>query len=644
MPLPGGFVGVDVFFVISGYLIVGLLARELIDDGRISWRRFLARRVARLLPAALLTVGVTALALLLLVDAVTAGPALADLAAASAYAANLWFIANRVGYFAEDEPSPALHFWSLAVEEQFYLFVPLALMLAWRVRASLRWVGGCLLVLTAGSFALSVVVTPILPSLAYYGLPTRAWQLGLGACLALVPLHRRMSPRFRPWAAVLGSVAVSWSIFTLDASWAYPGWVAIVPTAGAALLLAGGDPQWSTSTSLSAPRRSFPKVIILLGDVSYSLYLWHWPVLVIPTLASGQPLTVWETLGAVALSVLLAGLTYRYVEQPTRRAGACSQKPWRLVSFGVVTSMVVAGVLAVVPAAFTLTSTETVPTFVGGQIPERLEAPRAVPLNISDSLASPSRAAIFSGCTDLTPTDDEAQLERCRGGDTDGSAASVALIGDSHAGHLQPTLDEIGEDEGFTVDTYLRNACPVFAAPITHYDSGRPHPECQPWREDLLMGLRAVPPDVIVVSHNDAGYFDDLGVAPSVDEWLGWERELINDLPDVPVLIVSETPHWVRSPATCLAENLDDVAPCSLPADGAYPFDHAALLGADLDAGRESPVGVLDGHDLVCANRCYAIAGSILLYSDRDHLTDTGARALAKRFQTRWEASGIPVP
>ncbi|MBM6547003.1 acyltransferase [Janibacter sp. YIM B02568] len=97
MPLPGGFVGVDVFFVISGYLIVGLLARELIDDGRISWRRFLARRVARLLPAALLTVGVTALALLLLVDAVTAGPALADLAAASAYAANLWFIANRVG-------------------------------------------------------------------------------------------------------------------------------------------------------------------------------------------------------------------------------------------------------------------------------------------------------------------------------------------------------------------------------------------------------------------------------------------------------------------------------------------------------------------------------------------------------------------
>ena len=292
MFLPGGFVGVDVFFVISGFLITGMLWRETGRTGTVSLRRFWAARARRLLPASVLVGIITAVASAMLLPPLQSKTVSIDAITSALYVSNYWFAFTGVNYFGRENllaPSPFQHYWSLGVEEQFYLVWPLLILFtAWVIRRFRRGrVDGptspmpylaVLALIAAVSFFLSVALTYVLPPFAYFSLPTRAWQLALGGIVAFTAPWWRKLP-VAPAAMVgwcgLGLIVAAYVL--IDGTSPYPGVVAALPTAGAALVIAAGCAASSSGAGAllgTAPMRA-------IGRVSYSWYLWHWPVLVL---------------------------------------------------------------------------------------------------------------------------------------------------------------------------------------------------------------------------------------------------------------------------------------------------------------------------------------------------------------------------
>ena len=329
-PFAGGFVGVDVFFVISGFLITGLLLRERERTGRIALAGFYARRVRRLMPAALVAVAVILPAAAVVLAPLDRPAVALDGAAAAASLANVRFAAAEGDYFATmTSPSPFLHFWSLSVEEQFYLVWPILLLLGARSRRPRLGAGITLVLVLVASLALSVAATEAAPSWAFYMLPTRAWQLATGGLLAIGAVALARIPGL-PMAAMgwAGLACVLAAPVVLDPAMAYPGVAALLPTLGAAALIAAGERRWSPAALLAVGPLRF------LGRISYSLYLWHWPILVLPAIAVGAPLEPGVRLGLVVASIAVATLSWACVEEPFRRGGrGLALRPTRTLAF-----------------------------------------------------------------------------------------------------------------------------------------------------------------------------------------------------------------------------------------------------------------------------------------------------------------------
>ena len=344
----GGFVGVDVFFVISGFLITGLLLREQKREGRLGLTRFYARRVRRLLPAAAVVLIVTMAAVQVLVAPLDRAEIQLDGLASALSVGNIRFAAQAGDYFAAvNMPSPFLHFWSLGVEEQFYLVWPAVILLAARGRAPLATVGLALLGLAIVSFVASVVVTDIATNWAFYSLPTRAWQLALGGLLAVAATQLARIPG--PVLAVLGwsgVAAMAGAALLYTDQMAYPGLAALVPTAGAAAVIAAGATRRGPASILTlAPMR-------WLGRISYSLYLWHWPLLVLVPIAVGAELDLAQRIAVVLAALAISTFSWAAIEEPFRRGfWVMARRPGRTVAVGLAGVLVIAvsaGSLAVV--------------------------------------------------------------------------------------------------------------------------------------------------------------------------------------------------------------------------------------------------------------------------------------------------------
>ena len=315
--LPGGFVGVDVFFVISGCVITALLLRELERSGGIDLPGFYARRVRRLLPAAVLALGTTLLLSAWVIPPLELPRVAGDGVASALSVANIRFALASGDYFeAVASPSPFLHYWSLSVEEQFYLVWPATLSLAFRFGRRRSVVAAVILAITIVSLVAAVVITDLSASWAFHSLPTRAWQLAMGGLLAIGAFgalgHRALG---LPLALLgwVGLAAVIAAAFVLDGAQAYPGAWALVPTLGAAALIEGGDRRLGPSVLLRASPLRF------LGRISYALYLWHWPLLVLPAVALGSDLEPAARVALVALAISVATLSTILVEEPVRR-------------------------------------------------------------------------------------------------------------------------------------------------------------------------------------------------------------------------------------------------------------------------------------------------------------------------------------
>ncbi|MEU9804879.1 acyltransferase family protein [Mycobacterium sp. NPDC050853] len=545
LPVSGGFVGVDVFFVISGFVITRLLLREADEDGNINLRRFYTRRVRRLLPALALLIVVV-----LPVTAVVQSPLGSMQVAARTAAAAALFVSNAVlflepsGYFAAPAAmNPFLHTWSLAVEEQFYLIFPgvmvLAAYVATRRRASRRRVTfALLLVLSALSFLLAMHLTTTdgFPfhahnaAFSFYSSPTRAWEFGMGALIALGEGRiQRWGRRAALPVAVLGAAGVTWAAVAITAADPFPGFNALIPVVGSGLLIIAGS--ISSRQPISWVLSSVPMQWI--GDLSYSWYLWHWPVIVFANNVLSTEYH-WLLPCAGVLSLLPAWLSKRYVEDPIRTGRKLADlRASRLVAVSVGLAVIVSAV-----------------TFGAAQI--------ATP-EIRDARAQ--RAAhldVGRGCIGNMPDEERTRL-RClwpEGGEV--NARSVVLIGDSNAGQFAEALIPAATQQNRTTILATNAACPFVELVLDPAPPG-----CIDFVERWLRALADVRPGLVVIASASSDYFlADQHVRfrlPHAEEWTEddagkgrlWQQGIAAVLQKlavahVPVVVVHTLPHFVN--------------------------------------------------------------------------------------------------
>src|SRR5918997_4806937 len=315
--MPGGFVGVDVFFAISGFLITAHLVREVDRTGTLSLWQFWARRARRLLPAALLTLFVCAVATIALVPQLYWQQFLTEIGTSTAYVQNWQLASDAVDYLgADNRPSPVQHFWSLSAEEQFYVLWPLLIIVAaWTARRRLA-IAGVLLTVTGLSLWYSISETAANPAAAYFVTPTRAWEFGAGGLLALIGTRARLPDGVRALLSWAGLGAVAYAAAAYGTETAFPGSAAVVPIVGTLAVIHAGMPaaRWAPSRILAIRPAQF------LGDISYSVYLWHWPLLVFAPFVFANPGLTETRIAVPLLTILLAWITKVLVEDPVRRS------------------------------------------------------------------------------------------------------------------------------------------------------------------------------------------------------------------------------------------------------------------------------------------------------------------------------------
>jgi peptidoglycan/LPS O-acetylase OafA/YrhL len=664
----GGFVGVDVFFVISGFLITGLLWREVSTTATVGLPRFYGARARRLLPASATVGVVTAIASAFLLPPLQARSVFGDGIASALYVSNYRFIAQGVDYFGGHlPPSPFQHYWSLGVEEQFYLvWPPMIIGTAMLVRRVHRRNGAnatssqrpYLVVLTliaAASFALSLVITYVQPPATFFSLPTRAWQLAAGGLVALTADHwRRLPPLPVAIAGWAGLGVILLACTRLSTATPYPGIAALLPTLGAALAIGAGcaAPSQGCGRMLASPSMR------AIGRVSYSWYLWHWPVLVLTPALVGHPLGLAAKLAAAAVSGGLAILTLRFIENPLRFAAPVRRSAWGSLAVGGVATAtaVCVGVALLVwlpapvghgPAATPLTVIAAPPStgsnaddYDAGvqQMFAQVQAAvatstelKALPSNLTPPLADAAaeeKAMLSSGC--LHTTLQRGQPE-CATGDT-ASTTTVAVVGDSHAMMWNPAFQQIAAQRRWRLETVAMGSCPLLDLFITNPNLHREYTECEHWRGQVMARLRAEHPRLVVVGQwhgYGAGNGYPAGFTSYDPAWIDSLTRLVRQLraTNTKVLVLGPIPDPHTSVPICLSGHLDDATACSLPRSTAV---NEPGIAAELAATKAGGGQYVDLTELFCTtNRCPVIVGNTLVYFDWSHLTFEYSRLLA---------------
>lgn len=641
--LPGGFVGVDVFFVISGFLITQLLLREVAATGGISLRRFWARRARRLLPASVLVLVVTAVATWLLLPVTRWREIGGDVAAAAAYLVNWRFADRSIDYLASDsEPSPLLHFWSLAVEEQFYLLWPVllvAIIYVCRRRGvlpSAPLVGSVLALVAVASLGWAVHLSFQGTPTAFFVTTTRAWELAIGASVALaLPLCARIPRRAAPLIGAAGFAAIVCSavVFTSDSVW--PGLLTLVPTIGTAAIIASGvSNQDSWLTRLLGVRP-----VGWLGGVSYSLYLWHWPVIVIGSYVVDDN-TLTTGLSLAAASLIPAMLSYYLVENPIRFSRQLKDRNTLTLLLGGAVSVATIGLglwLSVAATGVATTSSPDGPQGAQSLISEDGRRAASAPLSTYASI-TPSLANAADDIPDMYAdgchaAPEEDRLLKCTYGNP-GSKFVVALVGDSHAAQWQPALEMIAIDRGWRLDTYTKSGCFFGDVDVWYETVNRPYASCSAWNDLVIHAFEVAPPDLIITSTSgsysvampDGSRITDAAAAPYLVQGMARTWSRLAELSTLAVVL--DTPRPNLDVPLCLAENPDKAQLCAVSRQAAEADSGAAIQRAA--AGLSSPDLVADLSADICPGAsCTPVIGSVLVWRDTNHLTATYVRSLA---------------
>lgn len=643
--ITGGYVGVDIFFVISGYLITAHLLKEIVATGQLKLGQFWARRAKRLLPASLLVLVVTAIAIILMAPPSRTIQFLTEVSASALYFQNWLLAANSVDYLAttSSTPSPVQHYWSLSVEEQFYVIVPVVMiavvLLSRRLRLPLGSSLTFLLIgITAASFVYSLWLTTNAAPISYFSTFSRMWEFGAGSLVALAPPLR--SARSRHAAVALGVFCMVAAMVMYTEDTPFPGAAALLPVAGAAITIWGG--RGSALTWVGSNR-----AVAFVGNASYSIYLWHWPLIILTPSATGAPLDTVDKLMVIGATVVLSWLSYRFVENPVRFSPNLLGGGRRPRTIAVWSALGMAAVLLI-----------TLPAIAAAEA--RASASAETSRTLLDGADCLGAVVVTTGCTvddelqdELFPSideflDDDANRSECwstRGDSTlrvcslgpDGDYdARILAVGDSHNNTLIDTYEIVANTLNWRIDVAGRIGCHWTDARM-EFSTAELTAECEDWRDQvdiyvasqtdldgvLVTNARQTPDGRVVPE--DGATFEEASVAGLIRAW--------ESVPDGTILMgLVDNPLVTPETIACVERELLDAAEnCTVPRS-------AALPGRDLEAAIASRPGshLIDLTDIHCEpQECRPVIGNVIVYSDSGHLTATYARTLAPELGSR---------
>ncbi len=653
----GGFSGVDVFFVISGFLITSLLLDDLTRFHRIRFTVFYARRAARILPAATIVIIATAVASIFLLGVLQSRNVFSDSVWAAFFVANIHFANIGTNYFlAGSATSPLQHFWSLAVEEQFYLVWPgLIAIVAFVMRARHRRdqvprfaIGSTLGVLFAGSLYFSIAQTASNPTSAYFSTLDRTWELALGALLAVaLPLITRMPTLLKVTLAWSGLAAIFLAAFLYTAATPFPGYAALLPAGGSAAVIAGGAglSYGGAHHLLSA------KPLRFTGDISYSLYLWHWPILVLGADYLGPSDTAPVRVALVALAFVLAALSYFALENPLRRAKLLLRRAWHgLALWPIALASIIVVALLATPAVPFAAATGPV-----ANVDVTRAVARAVAAGEADAriphATSPSLAVAATDSVDLGDCSAYLHLTEkvCQLGDSKGKS-TVVLFGNSHSAMWAPGLAKMTRSEHWKFYPLVKEACSY--EEYTGLRPGlSPKGHCALWYHWALHQIKLLHPSVIIMGSYTATQYWRVGETAAVEQVKALTPRFIL-LSDTPTLRPLNCQNEARStqpacvwPAGCLTKAGATQASCLWHETSAK----VRLQTMTADIAAAANVQYLNITPWFCDVRlCPSVINDLIPTYDGGHLTPQFsnylATALARSLNLAGNDVSQPVP
>lgn len=651
----GGFIGVDLFFVISGFLITGFLLREHERVGRVSLRGFYMRRIKRILPAALTVTAATVVLANLLFSTARAGSTLVDGLFSSVFVANWRFVAIGTDYMhADDSVSPLQHYWSLSVEEQFYLIWPIVIILTLAVarRYPRRYVTAILAFLTIASFGWALWESAAQPTWAYFSTASRAWELGIGALLACCTTSlSRLPARIRPLLVLGGLAAIGISTFEITDASVFPAPWALVPVLGTAAIIAAGIGQTTrASYPIANPATSY------LGEISFSLYLWHFPVIVFVGELLPQRGEKY-LLASLMLTVLLSIATYHWIESPLRRAtwstsGFANALKATRGKYSVLPALLVCALAVGVmtfqsrlPEASAEAHEDSIAVLLGSSSPTAAESARSAQIRDAltlsewpelsppiESLGVHDRAPewVEDGCAIDSTVENSSTpaqtVRRCTFGPVN-AKHTIAVLGDSTAISYVPAIRAAAGNDTM-IRLYIMEQCPATDVSVRLW-SGESASRCNPFRVWALGEIRSTAPDVVILASAPTTIRRLGDRATSTDALVEWEagtRRLFDQL-SMATVISLDPPPTMRS--------LQD---CAVP--GSTPKDCVFAPEQDfIDVGRVTRevaseytnVTVPSTIEWFCSanGECPLFVGSTPILVDGSHLTAAASVELA---------------
>jgi peptidoglycan/LPS O-acetylase OafA/YrhL len=621
--------------VISGFLITTHLLQRLERTGHVGFADFYARRARRILPASLLVVALSVIAALIWMPPLLMREVLLGAIATTLYVPNILFGLQGTNYLAESTPSIFQHYWSLGIEEQFYLLWPLILLLVVRFLPGRRRLLFALTVLTAASFAAGLWLTFQDQPWAFFGLPTRAWELAVGGIVAVVALNREsvLPPRVGAAVGWAGVVGVLVAAFTFSETTPFPGIAAALPVvATAAVILSGTGPSPYAPAAILSIRP-----LLFVGTISYSLYLVHWPLLVIPQATVGfeRPLPLWATLSLSLTAVPVAWALYRWVETPARDAHWLTASRPRRTLFAAVAASVL--VVALTTGSYATSASQPLHEARSVASSEPSDPPKLtsfVPANLEPSLraASDDQPPIYDDGCHLGF--DATIPKECVYGDP--AAPRIALFGDSHASQWFPALWSYAQANGMSLEVYSKSSCPSVDADLLR--NAVPYTACSKWREAVLQRMAETPPAMVVLANYEKVSY----ASPSGDDVADWRAALGRTLSRIyaPAVVMADTPDLGTTPSVCLSAHLDSALDCGRDRSSAVA---QAYRDSERAAADEHGAAFVDLTNYLCTpEECGPIVGDTLAYRDAHHLTATFSAELAGPLTEKLADAGFP--
>jgi peptidoglycan/LPS O-acetylase OafA/YrhL len=653
----GGFVGVDVFFVISGFLITS----HLIKKPPRSWgdvAKFWARRIKRLLPASLLVLFVVGIATFLVAPQSIWADTGRQIVSAALYVVNWDFAISSVDYLAADNaPSPVQHFWSLSVEEQFYFVWPMIIGLAFILGAkfgrSKRIVGFTVLGIFLASFVFSAWYTFAEPAMAYFITPTRMWELTSGGLVAVFVTFIR--PQRLPFSSLLGWIGLAGIVvgtFVIRSDMPFPGFVALVPVVSTALVILA-DSRGRTSV---LPLLSL-RPVRFLGDISYSVYLWHWPLIVLVPYLSVK-LGGAETLGFTAkiviiiVSIFAAWASTTWVENRFRKAAVLSGSA-KAFGFAVIAMVIVStlGISQVTVANRIVEQNEdSLQTKLadpdsclgaGILLPSAKDNPNCESMNtlqMEPAAAKKDKSKAYAdGCWASAPYADKPE---CTYGD---GSKHIALVGNSHAGHWLPTLERLAEKNDWTITTFLASNCSISTLPqeLSTPDVTK---GCQDYADWVVDRTTTGGFDAVITSERQSTPLQGMDWDETEKKAPEGHRSILQSWVDakLDVLVVRDTPYPggddINVP-DCVAKHEDDLDACAGTPESWHWMDPLAASARSMDSKR---ISIIYPQDWFCPDgTCEPVIGGVITFFDTAHITATYAQTLAPQFDASLRQSGL---